>query len=118
MKLNKFLRYSLLSTAIVLSGCSTVESMYTYKQGTQITQEQLKSVVNGKSKKEDIERLFGVPHNIQELGEDTHYVYEYMQINPISPSINESKRFVFDKKGVLKKVMSGTGGIKSPLGGL
>jgi outer membrane protein assembly factor BamE (lipoprotein component of BamABCDE complex) len=108
----------LISTAIVLSGCSTVESMYTHKQGTQITQEQLKSVVHGKSTKEDIERLFGVPHNIQELGGDTHYVYEYMQINPLSPSVNESKRFVFDKKGVLKKVMSGTGGIKSPLGGL
>lgn len=101
MKLVKFI--VAVSCAAALSACGTAGDFGAYKTGTQVTDEQMQTFADKKTKQGDVVATVGQPQKKELLGAKEVWRYDYTQIGQaiIGKNISETTVFEFDKKGVL-----------------
>lgn len=101
--MNKLFLSAIVSGAILLSGCSamnSVQEQFAYKRGTNVTQVQIDEFKTAKTNRADIIKLLGEPQK----QDDKSVEYHYQQINHLSGGVDQTIVFVFDKNNVLADV--------------
>ncbi len=100
----------------LLSGCAQVAKVtepMNFKTGTEITQEQMKQFVVGKTKKDAVVAAIGHPPTRDQIGKNEVWTYPYTML-PMVPftgvkNVFENTVFEFNSRGVLTKAYK-TGG--------
>lgn len=105
--LKKKIRVGLVSVCLVsLAACGTVPGLAdlgAMKTGTQVSAEQMASVVDKKTTQAEVVSMIGQPNRKTEAGGNTVWYYDFNQIGQaiIGKNINETTAFEFNKKGVV-----------------
>ena len=102
----KFSTTLIIAATISLSACGTVPGLSdlgAYKTGTQITQEQMNSITDGKSVQADVVSAVGQPNRKSQVGVKEIWYYDFNQIGQalIGKNISETTAFEFNAKGTL-----------------
>lgn len=84
-------------------GCSNIQDVGAYVEGTEITQEQMLQIKEGVSKKSDVENIIGYPSSKQEMKNSEIWRYPYTKIRNFGSNISETTVFEFDTKGIVTK---------------
>ncbi len=108
--MKKLISVLAVTAAVSLSGCSSVNDMLSYKDGTKITTEQMNTLKIGKTKRSDVVNMLGAPSDISMVGNQQHYIYNYTAINTFQANEFQSVRLIFDKNDRLVEIQKG----KSP----
>ena len=93
----KFISILFLSISVLVTGCS----MFNYKTGTRITDQQLQTIVKGQTTSSDVLHSFGQPTKIFNTNEGDQYLYEYSVIKSFGKNTNEAVTVILNKKGVV-----------------
>lgn len=107
MNLKQLSRGSLVVAAItILAGCGTVpglDNLGAMRTGTQISDVQLRQVVNNKTTQSEVVALVGHPNRKSQAGGRVIWSYDFTQIGQaiIGRNISETTVFEFNAKGVV-----------------
>lgn len=99
---------ALLTSSILLTGCSALESVsdaMAYKKGTKVTQVQIDEFKTNSSNKDAIIKSLGEPQRTV----DNSIEYHYQQINHISSNEDYVVMFMFNDKNELLEVKKRNG---------
>ena len=94
------------ASLLALPGCGSVPGLADFgamKTGTQVSQEQMTKVVDGKTTKADVLTLLGQPNRKTTVGGQEIWYYDFNQIGQsyIGRNISETTAFEFSGKGVV-----------------
>jgi hypothetical protein len=115
--MKKILTSVIFASSILLTGCSTLESISdatAYKKGTKVTQIQIDEFENNKSSKNTIISILGEPQKTT----DNSIEYHYQQINHLSSNEDYVTIFTFNEKDELLAIKKRNGSFfNNPLTG-
>lgn len=94
------------ASLLALPGCGSVPGLADFgamKTGTQVSDEQMAKVIDGKTNKTDVLTLLGHPHRKTSLNGQEIWYYDFNQIGQayIGRNISETAAFEFNGKGVV-----------------
>ena len=96
------------ASLLTLTGCGNVPGLADFgamKTGTQVSEEQMTKVVDGKTTKADVLALLGHPNRKTSVGGQEIWYYDFTQIGQsyIGRNISETTAFEFSGKGLVVK---------------
>lgn len=91
---------ALITASIILtSGC--VSTPLDYKQGTQVSQQQLEKFEPGKATQTDVVEAIGQPNRKEPLNGKEIWYYDFNKVGALGAHISEATVFEWDAKGNL-----------------
>lgn len=103
--------------AALLSGCAAIDDATRHQNGTRVSTSQIQQFKVGASNKDEIMAALGAPQGVNQVGDDSHLVYQYSEVNSFASNTSEQTTFVIGKNGVLKQVLTGAGKPTNPFTG-